>query len=310
MKQLPRRTADTNPLMIKLKAEGFEDFGVLKAPEEAEPPILALAVRGVLQQWLAEQGAAAEMKAVGLTPRLRALLSGPPGCGKTTLAHHLAARLGLPILIVDSTQLLSRYVSASGENIGNMFRKIAKHARELVLFFDEIDSIARKRLSDGQSAAHEQSKIVIALMQQLYLRGECVVFAATNRPDILDEAVWRRFQIRMEIGLPDEDARFAIIKRYLAPFAWQDEAIDALVTTTAGATPALLKDLTEGIKREMVLGPRLKLDTGAAAVIGRILASVKPPPEIAEPPLWAVDAEAREAMLSDLAWPPRRGAAS
>lgn len=302
-----------DPKVLKLRGE-LEAFGVLRAPSEAEQPILSASVRQAMHQWVVEQGAAAELKAIGLKPRSRALMEGPPGCGKTTLAHHLAARLGLPMLIVDCTQLVSRYVNQSTEQVGQLFRAVQRHGREIVIFLDEIDSIARKRGAEKNGASQEETKMVIGLMQQLDLRADCYVFAATNRIDTIDPAVHRRFDIRMEIALPDADARYAILKRYLSPFAW-DDGVEALVPVTDGATPALLKDLAEGLKREVLLGPRLKLDPSIGAVFGRVLVTVQPPPELVEgnkqrPPLWNASGAEIGGMLQGNAWPPVQGTSS
>src|SRR5688500_10182243 len=81
--------------------------GQVVMPGDAQAPILTAPVRAALHQWLFEMNAEAELSAVGLKPRSRCLLSGPPGCGKTTLAHHIAARLGLPMLVIQSHEIIS-----------------------------------------------------------------------------------------------------------------------------------------------------------------------------------------------------------
>jgi hypothetical protein len=108
------------------------------------------------------------------------------------------------------------------------------------------------------------------------------------------------------VDLPAEEQRFAIIRKYGLPFDLEDEAIDVLVKVTRGCSPSLLRQLMEGMKRALILAPKLKLDASSPErVFGSVIASIAPPPEMAQPPLWT-DAGTSLEALSAIAWPPVR----
>lgn len=277
------------------------EFATIFPVKEAPAPILSDPIRGAMRSWLTELGAANELEAVGLKPRRSVLLIGPPGCGKTTLAHHLSARLGLPMVLVDMAALTSQWVGGTGQNIVRLFSALRKQTDRMVLFLDEFDGMAQARTSARQGADKERNNIVVALLQH-FDRYEGTLFAATNRGDDIDPAVWRRFGMQITIDLPNLDCRFAIIKQYLAPLVWDDGAIDVLCRLTNGATPALLRQLMESIKRDIVLAPRINMDITARAVFERALTTIMPAAEATKPMLW--DGGHYLDEVAALPWPP------
>lgn len=278
-------------------------FASILWPKDSEQPILSGPVREAIHQWMTELWAAEDLLAVKVTPRRSAILSGPPGCGKTTLAHHVGARLGLPLVCVRMDSIVSQYVGQTGQNIAALFDNIEGQEDRCILFLDEFDAVASKRTSDNQSAAKEKNGIVNALLQRVESFGGTVI-AATNRAEDIDPAMWRRFGLSLDIGLPGDDERYAILARYLAPFALPEDALEILADATTGAAPALLRQLAEGIKRDIVLSPRLRRSSDVKSVFARLLVSVKPHPDYPKPPLWE-DRDTRERVMS-LSWPPER----
>lgn len=279
--------------------------GQIVMPSDAQAPILTGPVRAALHQWLFEMNSEAELSAVGLKPRSRCLLSGPPGCGKTTLAHHIAARLGLPMLVVQSHEIISKWVGQTGENVGKLFRAARRQRTGIALFFDEFDALAKKRENLGGSGGdNERANTTIALLQE-FDRFDGLLFAATNVTGIIDPALWRRFQMQIEIGLPGPQERFAIVKMYLAPFEAEEATVLVIADALSGASPALIREACESIKRSLILGPKMSLPTDLAAIMERFASSASAAEGQPEPRLWTD----RRAVLNELAkapWPMER----
>ena len=276
-------------------------FAEILQPDESEPPILSQEIRAAVRQWMVELSAEEQLKDYGLKPRRTALLSGPPGCGKTTLAHHFAARLGLPLVLVNMGSLISCYLGATGQNVNKLFNALQEQGDNCVLFLDEFDSIGVKRTKDQASANQERNSIVIALLQKIDSFTGTLI-AATNRGDDIDPAIWRRFGMHLEISEPDDESRFAILSRYLLPLTLPDEALDLLSEVTVGASPAVLRQLMEGVKRDVILAPRYQQPLDAESVFKRVLVSVKPHADAMLPPLWK-ETWALES-IKKMAWPP------
>lgn len=302
MSRAPDRKAPPTPesLTIPEVWEALKLFGEIRQPAECDEPILGPALRQALHQWLYELNHEAALRAVGVKPRARCLLSGPPGTGKTTLAHHIAARLGYPLLVVEASSLLSKWVNESGSKVALLFA-LARRV-PVAIFLDELDATATSRTSGESGGSAENNKVVIALLQAMD-RCDTLVFGATNRADNIDPAIWRRFQIHMTVDLPEAAERFLILKRYAAPLEVADETIGALVAVLAGASPALIKDVMEGVRRDFVIGPKLKHDMGLRAVFTRIAASTRPSDEMPTPPLWAEQVTALDYIAAE-PWPP------
>lgn len=279
-------------------------------------PILARGVRTALMEWLTEIWAESELAAIGIGPRKRAMFSGKPGTGKTTLAHHLAARLGLPMLAVRPECVISKWVGETGQNIGQLFdlAEAGVHFSDdeseekptpIVLFIDEFDALSRQRRKGDQASDDSRNEEVNTLLQRIE-QFPGFLIAATNFGDHVDQAVWRRFDIHIVLDLPGQTERERILSRYLDPFALPKRPLKLLGEAFETASPALMRQFCENLKRQTVVGPKLNLDMGKVAVIERLLSSISPHPDLGKPRLWSH--LGKDEAVTAMPWPlPRNG---
>ncbi|MCA8838275.1 MAG: AAA family ATPase, partial [Proteobacteria bacterium] len=141
-----------------------------------------------------EQRQATHLKSNGLEPRHRIMLIGPPGNGKTTLAEAIAQALAVPFFVIRYDCLIGSYLGETAQRLKQTLDYVK--AAPCVLFFDEFDTIGKERGDTNETG--EIKRVVSSLLMQVDdLPSHTIIIAASNHPELLDRATWRRFQLRL-----------------------------------------------------------------------------------------------------------------
>lgn len=184
-------------------------------------------------------------KKVGITPPKGILLVGPPGCGKTLLAKAVANHTDATFIRMVGSELAQKYIGEGGRMVRELF-SLAKDKSPAIIFLDEIDAIGAKRLDGSTSGDREVQRTLMQLLAELDgfdALEDVKIIAATNRPDILDDALLRpgRFDRIVTIPLPDEKGRKAILELHTSSMSTKRVKIQRIVDKTEGYSGAELK---------------------------------------------------------------------
>jgi len=210
------------------------------------PPLLA-----VCRELIEEQFRQDLLRSYNLEPRHRVLLVGPPGNGKTSLAEAIAEGLMCPLFVVRYEGVIGGYLGETAGRLDKMFEHV--RSRQCVLFFDEFDALGKERGDVHETG--EIKRVVSSLLLQIdALPSHVVVVGASNHPELLDRAVWRRFQLRLSLPAPTVAQIEALFKRL-------EERLERplgvstrmLATKLHGASFAEVEDFTTDVQRRYVL---------------------------------------------------------
>lgn len=193
------------------------------------------------------------------------LFYGSPGTGKTLMAKALAGEAAVPFYAVSGSDFVQVYAGLGASRIRNLFKK-AKKSGKSVIFIDEIDAIGKKRMGLNSKGSDEGDRTLNALLTEMSGFAESlgiVVVAATNRIDILDDALLRpgRFDRQIEIMLPDRNARKDIIELYIKKIKYVDVDLDKIADLTAYFSGAMISNLINEASIIAVRENSLKLET-------------------------------------------------
>jgi SpoVK/Ycf46/Vps4 family AAA+-type ATPase len=228
------------------------DFVIESEPRATlESLILTLPAEQLTRQLVEEQRRADLLRAQGMQPRHRVLLSGPPGNGKTSLAEAIAEAVAVPLLTVRYDALVGAYLGETNARLARLFEHV--RATPCVLFFDEFDAVGKER-GDVHETGEIKRVVSFLLMQLDQLPSYVVVVAAPNHAELLDRAVWRRFQLRIDMPLPSRDSMAVLIDRFFD--AWPEDpgmTAKAVATQMGRSSFAEVFEFCQNIRRRHIL---------------------------------------------------------
>jgi len=191
------------------KERGLPLLDISTPKRSLEEIILPESSAAMIEEMLEEHRRAEVLRSYGMKPSGKVIFFGPPGCGKTLAAEVIAFELDRPLAIVRLDALVSSFLGETAANLRKVFEFISKH--QMVVLFDEFDAIGKER-SDG-SEHGELRRVVNAVLQMMdAYDGQSLILAATNHENILDSAIWRRFDDAIEFPLPDRKQLTALLQ--------------------------------------------------------------------------------------------------
>ena len=196
------------------------DLIIVSAPEEVEQQFDDLICTEDQENIIQKVKVARNNREVLIKHRIhevgKLLFVGPPGTGKTSLALALSHEMHLPIIEVRLSMITSQYLGETSKNIDRIF-DFAKKLAPCILFIDEFDFVAKSRVADDHGAMKRAVNSLLKNIDQINLvRNAVLLIGATNHPQLLDEAAWRRFDEVVAFGLPDTNMRKKILEK-IAP---------------------------------------------------------------------------------------------
>ncbi|MEH2521037.1 SpoVK/Ycf46/Vps4 family AAA+-type ATPase [Bradyrhizobium sp. AZCC 1610] len=211
-----------------------------------------------LRKIIKEQRERAKLSARGLEPRRKFLLVGPPGTGKTMSTAAVAAELGLPLFTVLLDGLITKYMGETAAKLRLVFDAMTE--RRAVYLFDEVDALATSRAADNDVG--EARRILNSFLQFLDEdRSTSLIFAATNHPELLDRAIFRRFNAALHFTLPQPGLVRPLVESVLSQFDLHDIDWEAVSAGAANLSQAEIVRAADDTARDAVLDHDNVVDT-------------------------------------------------
>ncbi len=267
-----RKTVQPAMPQHALPVDDESRLSLLKAYKDApdrEQPLLSADLEETLSQLIQERRQMERLASMGLAPTRSAIFVGPPGVGKTLTARWLAAQLGVPLYVLDLTAVMSSLLGRSGNNL----RAALDFAKRnpCVLLLDEIDAIAKRR--SDETDIGELKRLVTVIMQEVdEWPATGLLLAATNHPELIDPALWRRFDLVIDFKVPEIPAVKAAIKRFLGPdYALFGRWIDILSLAFNGESFSNIERDIQRFRRAVALGTAADVDLIEEFIKSRVL---------------------------------------
>lgn len=164
-------------------------------------------VDGLLSEWKSR----AKLRQRGLDVRRRVIFTGPPGTGKTVTGGAIATALDIPFFLIRIDGVIDSFLGKTASNLRKVFDMVK--STEGIYLFDEFDAIAKSRTDESATDVKEMRRVVNSLLQFLEEDGLGIIIATTNMNEVVDPAIWRRFELKLKFDMPSQDQVISISKR-------------------------------------------------------------------------------------------------
>ncbi len=193
----------------------------------------------------------------GIDDSFTLLLYGPPGCGKTSIAQYISMEIGLPLVTVRLDGMISSLLGSTAKNIRKIFDFASR--QECILFLDEFDVIAKIR--DDKNETGELKRVVNSLIQNIdVFSKDSIIIAATNHHELLDPAIWRRFNRILNVNRPKQFEINSLIHIYVNTskfkFNITDKKIESLATSLIGLSHSDINTIMNNSMRNAIINEK------------------------------------------------------
>jgi len=233
------------------KESGVQLIDLKQANRSIDELVLEKHTFEIIENVLEEYRREDILRSYGMMPAEKILFFGPPGCGKTLSAEAIAYELSRPLAVVRLDSLVSSFLGETAANLRKIFDFIAKH--KLVVLFDEFDALGKER--DDGSEHGELRRVVNAVLQMMdSYDGKSIIIAATNHEQILDSAIWRRFDELVEFPVLGKNQLQGLLQLKLRGVRREfDLDSDELHNIFNGKSPAIIERIIRRAVKRMIL---------------------------------------------------------
>lgn len=239
----------TNKSLLDSRAENL--FIEIQPKKKISDLILSSDVVSMIEQLVTEHFRVDLLRSYGLEPRNKILLIGPPGNGKTSLAEAIAEALMIPLYVVKYESLVGAYLGETASRLKKLIDYVS--TRNCIVFFDEFETLGKERGDTYETG--EIKRVVSSLLLQIdNLPSHVIVIGATNHPELLDRAVWRRFQIKITLPIPTRNNIIVWLEKFQQEHKIRFEyAPETIAKKLLGINYAELEEFGFSVLRQYVL---------------------------------------------------------
>lgn len=222
------------------------------AHKSFEDLVLPEAVMKMTDSFIEEQFRSDILRSYGIEPRHKIMLIGEPGTGKTSFAEALSDKLMMPLYMVRYDALIGSYLGETAMRLRQLFDFVS--TRKCILFFDEFDTIGKER-GDAQELGEIKRVVSSLLLMTDSLPSYTIVLGASNHAELLDRAVWRRFQIRLELPMPGINEIQLFLKNFERKYNMSFQTdLSKLATKLKGNNFGDIENFALSVMRRYILG--------------------------------------------------------